>query len=228
MPSGCRQVPSDPRNWLKVTTAAAALVLLASCGGGGEDAAPAADTPGDTAEKASAADDRESAKGAHHSCRHRANDTPRKLLECITLHGVRRHQWALQAIAAANNGTRVSGSRGYDQSATYAEWVLRSVGYRVTRQEFQFQTFINVSPTVLEQVAPPPTGPVLTDSLTYSGSGDVTAPVSPLAVTTGCDPADFAGFTPGHVALAPLPSRPPTQPTLAPPPSSSTTMRRVR
>ncbi len=225
MPSGCRQVPSDstsaPRpakagrppwgsskvakphllvNWLKTTTAAAALMLLASCGGG-EDGASAADTPGDGAAKASAAISSESEKGWHHSCRQRANDTPRKLLECVTLHGVRRHQWALQAIAGANNGTRVSGSRGYDQSAAYAEWVLRSAGYRVTRQEFQFQTFVTLSPTVLEQVAPPPTGPVVTTTLSYSGSGDVTAPVSPLAVATGCNAADFAGFTPGHIAL---------------------------
>jgi hypothetical protein len=176
------------------------LMLLASCGGGDDDPAAADADASDATGMASAAGSSEVQKGGHHpgghhSCSRRANDTPRKLLECVTLPGVRRHQAAFQAIADANNGTRVSGSPGYDQSAAYAEWVLRRAGYSVTRQEFQFQTFITLSATVLEQVAPPPPGPLATNILSYSGSGDITAPVSPLAVVTGCDPADFAGFT---------------------------------
>jgi aminopeptidase Y len=35
----------------------------------------------------------------------------------------------------------------------------------------------------------------------YSGSGDVTAPVSTLPVITGCNAADFAGFPAGNIAL---------------------------
>jgi Zn-dependent M28 family amino/carboxypeptidase len=206
MPSGSRQVPRDQKNWFKASAVAAALMLLASCGGGDDDPAAADADASDATGMASAAGSSEAQKGGHHpgghhSCSRRANDTPRKLLECVTLPGVRRHQAAFQAIADANNGTRVSGSPGYDQSAAYAEWVLRRAGYSVTRQEFQFQTFITLSATVLEQVAPPPPGPLATNILSYSGSGDITAPVSPLAVVTGCDPADFAGFTPGHIAL---------------------------
>jgi aminopeptidase Y len=37
--------------------------------------------------------------------------------------------------------------------------------------------------------------------MSYSGSGDVTAPVSTLTVITGCDPSDFAGFPAGDIAL---------------------------
>ncbi len=45
-------------------------------------------------------------------CDSRVNNTFDKLLECVTLEGVREHQAAFQAIADANNGTRVSGSPG--------------------------------------------------------------------------------------------------------------------
>ena len=83
------------------------------------------------------------------ACDTRVNNTHAKLLECVTLEGVREHQTALQAIADANNGTRVGGSPGYDQSADYAEQVLRDAGYRVTSQVFTYQTFIELSPTVL-------------------------------------------------------------------------------
>ena len=42
--------------------------------------------------------------------------------------------------------------------------------------------------------------------LSYSGSGDVTAPVTHLAAppgdaTPGCEAADFAGFPAGNIAL---------------------------
>ena len=53
------------------------------------------------------------------NCATRDNNTHAKLLECVTLEGVREHQAALQAIADANNDHRVSGSAGYDQSAEY-------------------------------------------------------------------------------------------------------------
>ena len=166
-----------------------ALLALAGCGGGGDDAvAPT-----------------EAAAGAK-ACGSRANNTFNKLLECVTLGGVRAHQAALQAIADANGGTRVSGAPGYDASADYAERVLRNAGYVVTRQSFQFQTFVQLSPPLLEQVAPAPGGPIVTNILAYSGSGDVTAAVTALpgpAVDRrrGCEAADFAGFPGGNIAL---------------------------
>ena len=46
------------------------------------------------------------------ACDNRSNNTHAKLLECITLEGVREHQAALQAIADANNGIRTSGTLG--------------------------------------------------------------------------------------------------------------------
>jgi aminopeptidase Y len=139
------------------------------------------------------------------ACDNRVNNTFNKLLECVTLEGVREHQAALQAIADANNGIRTSGTPGYDQSVDYAVSVFSAAGYNVTVQPFQFQTFIALSPSVLEQVAPL-AGPIPNNIMSYSGSGDVTAnvtalPAPPADATPGCEATDFAGFPAGNIAL---------------------------
>jgi aminopeptidase Y len=108
---------------------------------------------------------------------------------------------SFQAIADANNGNRVSGSPGYDNSVDYVVDRMEAAGYLVTVQPFDFQTFISLSPSILEQVAPAPAGPIANNIMSYSGSGDVTAAVSILAVITGCNAADFAGFPAGNIAL---------------------------
>lgn len=139
-------------------------------------------------------------------CDIRDNNNFKKLLECVTLDGAREHQAALQAIADANGNTRVSGSPGFDQSVEYAEKVFRNAGYNVTVQPFQFQTFVSLAPAILEQVSPPPAGPIVNNIMSYSGSGDVTAsvtalPAPPADTTPGCEAADFAGFPAGNIAL---------------------------
>jgi aminopeptidase Y len=134
-------------------------------------------------------------------CDVRVNDNQKKLLECVTIEGVREHQAALQAIADANNGIRTSGTPGYDASVAYAVAIFGAAGYNVTVQPFDFQTFIELSPTILEQVAPPPAGPIATRIMAYSGSGDVTAAVSTVSDFRGCNAADFGGFPVGNIAL---------------------------
>lgn len=141
-----------------------------------------------------------SAMAGPEACDTRVNNTHAKLLECVTLEGVRAHQAAFQAIADANNGTRVSGSPGYDQSVDYVVAQMTASGYNVTVQPFQFQTFITLSPSILEQVSPPPAGPIANNIFSYSGSGDVTAAVSSPA-SLGCNASDFAGFPAGNIAL---------------------------
>ncbi len=135
------------------------------------------------------------------ACASRTNNTQEKLLECVTVDGAREHQAALQAIASANGNTRVSGSPGYDQSVDYAEKVLTAAGYDVTVQEFQFQTFVSLSPSILEQVAPLPARPLENNIMSYSGSGDVTGAVSSPSPVTGCFAPDWAGFPAGSIAL---------------------------
>jgi aminopeptidase Y len=133
-------------------------------------------------------------------CDSRTNNTYKKLLECSTLDGAREHQASLQAIADANNGIRTSGTPGYDASAEYAAGVFEDAGYDVTVQPFNYQTFITLSPTVLERVSPI-SGPIVTNIMSYSGSGDVTADVSTVTAITGCNATDFAGFAAGDIAL---------------------------
>jgi len=134
------------------------------------------------------------------SCANRNNNTIAKLLECVQLEGVREHQAAFQEIADANGNTRVSGSPGYDASVDYVEERMEAAGYDVTVQPFQFQTFVSLSPSILEQVSPPPAGPIENNIMSYSGSGDVTEEVTVVA-NLGCDAADFAGFLAGNIAL---------------------------
>ena len=134
------------------------------------------------------------------SCDTQNNNTIKKLLDSATLDGARGHQAELQAIADANNGIRTSGTPGYDASVEYAAGVFEDAGYDVTVQPFTYQTFITLAPTVLERVSPIP-GPIVTNIMSYSGSGDVTAGVSTVSAITGCEATDFAGFPAGDIAL---------------------------
>ena len=61
------------------------------------------------------------------ACANRVNNTHAKLLECVTLEGVREHQAAFQAIADANGGTRAAGTSGYNASVDYVAGLLDAV-----------------------------------------------------------------------------------------------------
>ncbi|QRM33497.1 M20/M25/M40 family metallo-hydrolase [Microvirga sp. VF16] len=126
-----------------------------------------------------------------------------------------RHVQALQDIATANRGNRAAGTPGYDRSAEYVADQLRAAGYIVRFEEFTFPFFEERKRPVLVSGADgsdsfvPPREALRT--LMNSGSGAVTAPVQsvdlglenePLqASTSGCEREDFAGFTPGNIAL---------------------------
>jgi hypothetical protein len=148
-------------------------------------------------------------------CANRNNNTYEKLLDCVTLEGVREHQQALQDIADKNNdpnypGTRADGTEGYDNSVDYVSGLLEKAGYEVTFEELEFEFQF---PAVLRQLTPVDaeyeTGP-----FTGSGSGTVEGQVIPIdinlekgelaASTSGCEPEDFAGFDwsgPADIAL---------------------------
>jgi Zn-dependent M28 family amino/carboxypeptidase len=145
-------------------------------------------------------------------CATRANNTPRKIMDCVTLEGVREHQAALQAIADANNGNRFAGLPGHDASVEYVVDTLTAAGYSPTVQEFDYLAFTVLGASALQQTAP--------GTVTYvedvdfavidqSDPGDVTAAVTPVgielglgnATTSGCEPEDFDGFPAGNIAL---------------------------
>jgi hypothetical protein len=134
---------------------------------------------------------------------------------------VKRHLQALQDIADANNGTRASGTPGFLASRDYVVKQLTKAGYTVTSQPFEFPFFQENSLSVLNQLTPdavtykptPLDGSSVGDfaTMTYSGSGDVTGTVQGVDLvlpptptpssTSGCEAADFAGFTAGNIAL---------------------------
>jgi Zn-dependent M28 family amino/carboxypeptidase len=146
------------------------------------------------------------------SCTKRTNDTIAKLLECVTLAGVREHQAALQEIADENGGNRFSGLPGHDASVQYVVDRLEASGYDPVVQDFEYFAFVVLGPSVLQQTAP--------GSVTYvegtdfgvidqSDPGDVTATVTAVDLqlglnntsTSGCETGDFATFPAGNIAL---------------------------
>jgi Zn-dependent M28 family amino/carboxypeptidase len=149
---------------------------------------------------------------ADKACAVRVNNTPGKLLECVTLGGVREHQAALQAIADANGGDRFSASQGYYDSVDYVAGKLTEAGYNVTVQPFVYVTFYQTAPSNLQQLAPSVVQYVEDADYTlmdYSASGNVTAAVTAVDLqlglgntsSSGCEAADFAGFPAGNIAL---------------------------
>lgn len=125
--------------------------------------------------------------------------------KAVTLAGIREHQAAFQAIADDNDGIRLAGTSGYDESAAYVYDLMVAAGYQVTVQEFQFQLVSDVTPPEFEQVSPNAVtyiDGVDYATMSYSGSGDVTAAVStPSGDSRGCFAADWAGFPAGNIAL---------------------------
>ncbi|MBD8868057.1 M28 family metallopeptidase [Nocardioides donggukensis] len=146
-------------------------------------------------------------------CEQRTNNTLPKLLECVTLDGVREHQQAFQDIADANDdefypGSRVSGTKGYADSVAYVADTMRKAGYDVTLDPFEFDF---VFPALLRQLTPV-SADYETGTYTGSGDGDVTGGVigvdlaldPPRASDSGCEAADFNGLDfsgPNDIAL---------------------------
>jgi Zn-dependent M28 family amino/carboxypeptidase len=146
------------------------------------------------------------------SCDNRNNNTQAKLQECVTVEGVREHQAVFQAIADANDGTRKSGTSGYDASKDYVVDRMLAAGYNVTVQPFQFNDYFQLGPSTLEQLGPVPMTYIEdTDYnlLTQTDPGDVTGVITNVDLdlgigntsTSGCEVGDFAGFPAGNIAL---------------------------
>lgn len=136
-----------------------------------------------------------------------------KLRQAVTPGGILVHELRFQGIADRNDNTRASGTGGYDESADYVAGQLRAAGYDVTVQQFSFRLFTENRPSELAQTSPTPTPYVNGQNfatMEYSGSGNVTATVqavdtdaqpNPGTSTSGCETADFGGFTGGNIAL---------------------------
>src|SRR4051794_26815062 len=136
------------------------------------------------------------------------------LRTAVTAAGVFTHLDALQDIADANQGTRASGTSGYTASADYVAKTLGAAGYRIIRQPFSFDRFVETGPASFERLSPTQRTYTADDFATmeYSGSGTVTGTVQAVDLvlppgatasssTSGCEASDFTGFTAGNIAL---------------------------
>ncbi len=117
-----------------------------------------------------------------------------------------------QEIALVGFGPRVAGGSVEKAAAEYIAAQMRGYGLDVEIQEFLINYFEELAPPVLGQVSPNqktyvPEADFAT--MSYSGGGDVTANVQAVDLlmppaggsTSGCEAADFAGFTAGNIAL---------------------------
>jgi hypothetical protein len=159
-----------------------------------------------------------SSSAAPPNCDSQVNDTPSKLLPCITTEDLWAHMQAFQAIADANPGpdghaSRNSGEPGYKASVDYVAQVMKDAGYNVTIQTYKFfyyaytalPVFKEISPTAHDYALTVEWGPgqslgATTADLQPAG-GIIIPPTPTSSSTSGCTAADFAGFVAGRIAL---------------------------
>jgi hypothetical protein len=157
---------------------------------------------------------------AQTQCDTQVNDTPSKLLPCITTDDLWNYMTKFQAIADANpspadgHPSRNSGEPGYKASADYVAQVMKDAGYNVTIQQYTFTYYAYTGVPAFSQTSPTSQGFVLnTDwgpgQSTGSVTGGIVQPVGGIVLpptptsssTSGCSASDFSGFTAGRVAL---------------------------
>ena len=130
----------------------------------------------------------------------------------MTVDRIMHHMARLQQIADQNDGTRASGLPGFTASQQYVAGLLEDEGYIVTVQPFEFAFFRELTTPTFERISPDPhvyAPRVDFFTMTYSGSGNTTAPIVPVDTiaqptppsTSGCEAADFDNFPTGAIAL---------------------------
>jgi Zn-dependent M28 family amino/carboxypeptidase len=154
------------------------------------------------------------------ACDHRANNTPSKLVECITRGDLMAHMQAFQNIADANPGpdrhpSRNSGEPGYKASADYVAKAMRDAGYDVTIQTYKFFYFAFTALPTFSEVSPSPHAFTLSsewgagqsmgtaEGAQLKPAGGIVLPPTPTSSSTsGCTAGDFSsGGYAGKVAL---------------------------
>ncbi len=130
----------------------------------------------------------------------------KKLRNAVTVNGILQHERALQVIANNNQGTRASGTDGYLASTQYVMRTLRRAGYTVSRQKFTFPFYNEVTPGEVQQLSPTPTT-YETETLAFSGTGDVTGvlvPTNDLVIPATPDPSSNSGCEASDFPVAPV------------------------
>ena len=137
-------------------------------------------------------------------------DEAEKLRSAVTAQGIMQHARRFEEAAEANGGNRTAGTPGYDASAGYVADELRKAGYAVEVQPFEVAYYEELAPAKLELVVPderPYQEGEDFETLRFSGSGAVVAPIRPVDLgepgdsSSGCERSDFERLVRGEVAL---------------------------
>ena len=112
----------------------------------------------------------------------------------VTLDATIAHLQKLQDIADANNGTRVAGSRGYDDSVEYVAKALRDKGFDVQTPEFTMGIF-----TVGKESLSVNGRPVEAHAVGYSGASPAAGAMGRFIAISGdehagCTDRDYDGL----------------------------------
>src|SRR5436309_14020005 len=116
-------------------------------------------------------------------CATQVNDTPSKLLPCITKNDLWKIMQDFQAIANANPGpdghpSRNTGEPGYKASADYVAALMQDAGYNVTIQQypFEYSSFVG-TPTWSEDSPTAQNFQLITDWNPGNSNGDASGQV---------------------------------------------------
>lgn len=151
-------------------------------------------------------------------CNPADSSTVDKITACITLPNIQQHMQDVENLAVPDPAlgghlSRDGGTQGNINSVNYMKQKMLNAGYKVQVQTVPFLYSIELSPSVFQSTTPIAHDYVLGTDFsvsTFSGAGDVTAPLQAAggisttlgaSVASGCSAADFAGFTPGNIAL---------------------------
>ena len=153
------------------------------------------------------------------------NNNSRKLRQAVTVEGILEHEAALQAIADAAAGNRLSGAPGYDDSADYVAARAAAAGFDVEVQEFEYDAGL---PRRLRGAGPEHRGrhrvrrrhrrrrrsavtsarcssarPTASTSRRRCGRSISPCPAvgPPNTSTSGCEAADYAGVPAGAIII---------------------------
>lgn len=132
------------------------------------------------------------------ACENRNINQIDKFLACVDAEDAFVHLEAFQSFADQSDGTRASGTLGYDLSVDYVAGLLEEAGLEVERQEFEFPFFAEIGVGLSVGGVE-----IETQTTTFSQSGEIIdANVVPVdldlglgnASSSGCEPADFVGL----------------------------------
>ena len=113
--------------------------------------------------------------GGHGHGGGKGDTTSETLRKAVSAKSIQFHLDMLQRIADRNDGNRAAGTAGHEKSADYIEKLLKLAGYQTERQPFSYDK-VNIDRAEFGQVTPDPVAYTLEEQfypMDYSGEGAV-------------------------------------------------------